>query len=316
MKIDEKIKEKIKESLEKKSSKYFRKHIYDACLDSKYIDANGKPTIDLICLSFDDFNNIITNFFSCLSKLHSNNNCLLFNNIVENYFKYCSGSTKNSVELLIKKEKEKFSKKFEIVYNFIRDNFGAILQRENDIYICPYCERNYINVIEKGNNSFVKPDLDHYYPKSLYPFLACSIENLIPSCQVCNSRLKGGKDFYKIEHINPLKHRIFDKIRFDYNEAGIFIKNNLSLNQNEKNYLDTFKIQEIYSTHIEIKDDIKSKFDKYNNIKRKHLINCCLTLSENEILEIIFHEYEEENKKHPLRKLKKDLFEKIKNENT
>lgn len=36
--------------------------------------------------------------------------------------------------------------------------------------------------------------MDHFYPKSLYPFLALSLYNFIPSCQVCNSRFKGYKD--------------------------------------------------------------------------------------------------------------------------
>ena len=36
--------------------------------------------------------------------------------------------------------------------------------------------------------------MDHFYPKSLYPFLALSLYNFIPSCQICNSRFKGNKD--------------------------------------------------------------------------------------------------------------------------
>lgn len=276
-------------------TKYDKFLLDDGYLEKKIDKERNKdfliPTIKLLFLKFEDMKSLIEDFI--------------------NRFSIDSIDTiRNSDEF------KNFSKKFVFYYGKIRDNFGFELQKINEIYICPYCEKNYINLIETDKDSTdIKPDLDHYYPKAMYPFLACSIENLIPSCQVCNSRLKGEKDFYKIEHINPLKHRIFDKIRFDYNEAGIFIKNNLSLNQNEINYLNTFRIKEIYSTHIEIKDDIKTKFDKYNNIKRKHLINCCPTLSENEILEIIFYEYKEENEKHPLRKLKKDLFEKIKNEN-
>lgn len=42
--------------------------------------------------------------------------------------------------------------------------------------VCPYCD---------GSND--SPELDHYYPKRHYPFLACSPWNLIPSCSVCNS---------------------------------------------------------------------------------------------------------------------------------
>ena len=74
------------------------------------------------------------------------------------------------------------------------------------IEVCPYCQRNYISNYEdyeeNNSNNYKKnktkkttAHLDHFYPKSLYPFLALSLYNFIPSCQVCNSRLfKGNKD--------------------------------------------------------------------------------------------------------------------------
>ena len=62
------------------------------------------------------------------------------------------------------------------------------------IEICPYCQRNYISSYEENNDEKTTADLDHFYPKSLYPFLALSLYNFIPSCQICNSRFKGNKD--------------------------------------------------------------------------------------------------------------------------
>lgn len=62
------------------------------------------------------------------------------------------------------------------------------------IEICPYCQRNYISSYEESNDEKTTADLDHFYPKSLYPFLALSLYNFIPSCQICNSRFKGNKD--------------------------------------------------------------------------------------------------------------------------
>ena len=62
------------------------------------------------------------------------------------------------------------------------------------IEICPYCQRNYISSYEENNDEKTTADLDHFYPKSLYPFLALSLYNFIPSCQMCNSRFKGNKD--------------------------------------------------------------------------------------------------------------------------
>ena len=60
------------------------------------------------------------------------------------------------------------------------------------IEVCPYCQRNYISSYDEKTTA----DLDHFYPKSLYPFLALSLYNFIHSCQICNSRFKGNKDVW------------------------------------------------------------------------------------------------------------------------
>jgi len=65
-----------------------------------------------------------------------------------------------------------------------------------EIEVCPYCQRNYISSFEENDDKRITADLDHFYPKSLYPFLALSLYNFIPSCQICNSRFKGTKDTY------------------------------------------------------------------------------------------------------------------------
>lgn len=58
-----------------------------------------------------------------------------------------------------------------------------------EIRICPYCGRAYIyRVVKKGKDGdvSVKPQLDHFLPKSDYPFLAMNFFNLIPCCMQCN----------------------------------------------------------------------------------------------------------------------------------
>ena len=65
-----------------------------------------------------------------------------------------------------------------------------------EIEVCPYCQRNYISSFEENDDKRTTADLDHFYPKSLYPFLALSLYNFIASCQICNSRFKGSKDTY------------------------------------------------------------------------------------------------------------------------
>ena len=301
MKFNDELKQKIMEEIEKTSSVSFTKSIYDKFLTDEYIDRNNKPTEKLIFLEFKQFDRVIDTFYQKMEES--------YDYFQIEYFKTPKKIPQNDIAKAIKIEKNNFTQKFIKTYEIIRKSFGANLQEYNDIYICPYCEKNYINIV-KADDKTLKPDLDHFYSKSLYPFLASSIENLIPSCQMCNSRLKGNIDFYKIQHINPLEYRLFDEIKFSYDAKGIMIKNiaKLKNDENKKNHLDTFQIEKVYATHNEILEDIKIKFKMYNNIKTKQLQNNCFTLQKNEIINTIFYEYKTQNNKSPLRKLKKDLY--------
>lgn len=65
--------------------------------------------------------------------------------------------------------------------------------------ICPYCHMNHINYHMRDTRSSaalkLRPPLDHFLPKSIYPYLAVSLYNLIPCCDRCNSTtIKGAKD--------------------------------------------------------------------------------------------------------------------------
>lgn len=62
------------------------------------------------------------------------------------------------------------------------------------ITCCYYCEMSYVNVYSVRDNATKKDlrqfDLDHFLPKSVCPCVGLSLYNLVPSCQVCNSRIK------------------------------------------------------------------------------------------------------------------------------
>ena len=55
--------------------------------------------------------------------------------------------------------------------------------RKLNVDVCPYCGRQYIFTINDGDG---RPQIDHYYPQSDYPYLSCSLYNFIPSCPQCN----------------------------------------------------------------------------------------------------------------------------------
>ena len=309
----------------------------------QYEEASGKPKETLIYLDYINFDNAITYFFEQLIEYLKNSgnytaieNHTNFEQCVEDFFvstAISSGNlsqqkkdTYNDIRLLndiefnnliyeIKIIKFFFKDKYITkLFNKIRDNLGAKLQQENEIFLCPYCQRNYVNIIQKDSLT-IKPDLDHFYPKAKYPFLAATIDNLIPACQVCNSRLKKEIDFYKIKHLHPLKptENIFRKLEFLYlGNKNMYIKGKALLLDEEKQYIKTFRIEEIYNTHTEVLDDILDKNKKYNYVKKNHILKTCPSLGMRTIKELVFHEYMNINeKKVPMSSLKKSLFEKI-----
>jgi len=311
---------------------------------SDYEETTGKPKDNLIYLDYSKFDEVILYFFNRLvDYLKGTGNYTNiqrhrdFEKCVEDFFVATAISSGNLSQSLkdkysdiyiinnsefnnlieeIKNIKFFFKDKYINLYDSIRNKLGEKLQQENEIFLCPYCQRNYVNVIQE-NSITIKPDLDHFYPKAKYPFLAITLENLIPSCQVCNSRLKKEIDFYKIKHLHPLKptENIFKKLDFLYlGNKNIYIKDKSTLSDKEKQYLKTFRIEEIYSSHIEILDDILEKNKKYNYVKKHHILKTCPSMSMRTIKELVFHEYINiDDKKVPMSSLRKSLFKQIVN---
>lgn len=306
---------------------------------------NGKPKDTLVFLEYKDFDDVIGEFFDQLENYLSGTT--LFNTIKNHLdFKDCiidffeKTSLENgkiskkmkykykSIEILNKLEFDKLideikniklhlKDKYINLYNKIRNELGKDLIIENKIHICPYCKRNYINVVTSSTDKsfLIKPDLDHFYDKATYTFLSATIENLVPSCNVCNSKLKGTKNFKKTKHLHPLIDLdIFKKIRFNYigSNNTIYIENKHELTQLEKQTIETFRIEEIYNTHKEILFNIKNKYYHYNKAKRENLKDLLPDLNSYKILETIFYEYFHlDETKEPMYKMKKDLFSKI-----
>lgn len=84
-----------------------------------------------------------------------------------------------------------------------------------DISVCPYCNRQYIFTL---HHKKVRPQFDHYFPKSMYPYLAVSIFNLIPSCSICN-QAKHTLDTFKEPILYPFEEEFGDQVRFKIDGA-------------------------------------------------------------------------------------------------
>ncbi len=82
---------------------------------------------------------------------------------------------------------------YEGLYDEEEDWNAYKLCKKINLSVCPYCNRQYIFTIIRDEKGVVRPQLDHFFVKSVYPYLSCSFFNLIPSCPFCNEG-KGDDD--------------------------------------------------------------------------------------------------------------------------
>jgi len=200
----------------------------------------------------------------------------------------------------------------------------AFFEMFNNMNVCPYCNRNFINPIYKSqkvgcDNNKQSPDIEHFYPKSMYPFLSLSISNLLPSCSFCNkvksnvdtlknsiSPYEDKQDFefkFLIDSSNILKHKIKLETKSD-NSKILHLENLYSeIHEDYINdiYLDVLSHPEVHTRALQtLLEEDESKQDKSKK---------------EEWYKSFFRNYynEEDFHKHPLSKLTKDLYLHFKN---
>lgn len=185
-----------------------------------------------------------------------------------------------------------------------------------------------LNVMKFRNthNNFT---LDHVMPKSKYFFCSLSLFNLVPSCYVCNSKMKGSTDF---QNLSDLKWLSPSSEKFSVNKDvkfKILFNGKLNSLKSEKDfqlvahkirrkdamdeYLDLFKIEGRYVYHKkEVPKLIRKKIDYSESMLRE--ISKKTGYSISKVREDIFGEelYDNSYSSRPLTKLKKDIAENIK----
>lgn len=104
----------------------------------------------------------------------------------------------------------KRSNLYHIIYHiFVNNGYGVMKGKSRFYYVlgidvCPYCNRNSIRPFTKNKITHVTGELDHFYCKEKYPYLALTRENLVPSCSICNGTSgKHNNDYFKTGLVNP-----------------------------------------------------------------------------------------------------------------
>jgi len=201
-----------------------------------------------------------------------------------------------------------------------------------EVSTCYYCNKDFILNFNapKKTSTF---QLDHFYDKGKYPYLALSFYNLIPSCSTCNSsKVKGSKDCFKYdkrignfenETCKIPNHKDFDfdqKVKFklflhkNCKDLNIKSKDDIDIplkerysNEYEK-YIEVFKLNERYQAHKDIVFEMIKNVELYPESRLKELQD--LTgISYQQIKQDIFNLIDDEVdlSKEPFSKLKRDM---------
>jgi hypothetical protein len=207
------------------------------------------------------------------------------------------------------------------------------------VNVCPYCNRVYTNtIIGTGNNLIIRPTFDHYFHQAIHPFLALSFYNLVPSCNYCNSNLKGQKQFTLEHHIHPYKEGFVMDATFDYLQIAFHAQKSdprnykIRINENitsantkhvrifgdaaipDSGNVEVFKLREVYQGHSDVVGELVVKSDKLSPYYAGSVMKLLAQLgsSKMEFYRFYFSNYYEEKdfNNRPLAKLTKDIITK------
>ncbi|PEC62934.1 hypothetical protein [Bacillus toyonensis] len=208
-----------------------------------------------------------------------------------------------------------------------KKKWGAYeLVKQLKVEVCPYCNRQFITVSEPNEEEKgrTRPQLDHFYSQSRFPFLAVSFFNLIPCCHVCNSNLKGNHEFSINTHIHPYEKGFGDLVQFTlqfkegngqldylkawYSNPDIF-SIGFKVNEIEKRKYDdaeielllkridnnkkTFKLNSLYNSHTDYVGEILLKSLRYNDAKIDSLCHEFPNLfpSKHDVVRVVYSNY-------------------------
>jgi len=279
----------------------------------------GKPQ-ELINIIIDFYTIIDKNKF-CIAYVKDQLDNQKFKNEIDcisNIFKKLNPNIKKLMEFLF--DYKRFTQEY--------SKWGAYCLAEKlNVTVCPYCNRSWTFTINRAKGK-TRPEFDHFYNKSKYPFLALSFYNLIPSCHICNSNLKGSKKFNPYDNIHPYKDGCENSYKFrirplkqNYLDSTdsfrIEIKEVTGKDQRVENNLKTFLIEELYNEHKDIALELVKKGIDYpkswlDELADKQINGKRIFSSKVEIINNLVGNYicdEKDFGKRPLAKFTRDIIE-------
>jgi len=234
----------------------------DDCINLMIENAGNNPRVNKLILKS---NSIMLYYFE--RKYLNGINLLSFEDKLFKFdgFSHCE-LTKKELYDIYEYDYKKNVKNKRAIYDTLRANYIK----------CPICSHN------------TTSELDHYLPKSIYPWFCIIPYNLVPMCHVCNNKKNNNIGNMKIRYFHPY---FDDFIEYNYTECTLdegseFINLPLAVNfritnkkQNDGRYIPNHHYQLIANT------------DKVYNLKAIYGENSVSFLSD--IIEEIYDNCEE-----------------------
>ncbi len=200
--------------------------------------------------------------------------------------------------------------------------------KQLNIHVCPYCNRNYIFNFSKNNTQEATAQLDHFFDKKDYPYLAISIYNLVPSCSTCNQRKSSKREniFYPyLESFNEsAKFRYKgiksiakdEKIDFLDSKRVMFDIEAIKDDEKVEKHIEVFNLKNLYEEHKDIVAELLQKKEIYNDSYIDELMQKyegTLFKNREDLLRLVTCGYvsDDDLHKRPLSKLIKDISEEL-----
>ncbi|WP_185246266.1 hypothetical protein [Chryseobacterium bernardetii] len=212
-------------------------------------------------------------------------------------------------------------------YKSLRGSFYPKYFRDLGLKTCVYCNSQLAISITTGRKVSAKFQLDHYWPKDVYPWLSICLFNLYPSCGPCNngkSKKEVEFNFYSDNYeelsTSNFKFGLTKGAKSTYliskNIEDIKIYFTEPKPKKGKNTFDeVFQIKRIYETQLDIVEELILKSEMYDESYRSLLKQhySCIGITEVSLDRLILSNYTDikDIHKRPLSKFMQDIAEEI-----
>lgn len=227
-----------------------------------------------------------------------------FKNFAENHF-YMVKEERLKLKFKYQKSKKSFYEHVvdALRYKWVREDVYLEYGLKLGLKACAYCNAQYSTTVKYNDEKFATYDLDHYFPKSKYPFLATSFFNLIPVCAHCNRTKNDSEPVFCLytDHYNelrPFRFSLEPKAVIDYmlthdpEQLKINLRAEYDVEKDKLNeFLDDLGITGVYNAHKDEAANILWKAKIYNKFFRSQLkesIGCVIKMNDEEIDRIVF----------------------------